>query len=162
MRFTWYYINIIFFKSSFFPFNFLKIFLLQLFGCTVGKGVIIKPNINIKYPWKLKLGNHVWIGEMVWIDNLDNVTIGNNVCISQGAMLICGSHNYKNQSFDLITKEIIIKEGVWIGAKSIILQGVISESHAILSAGSVISKNLEKFSIYKGNPALKVSSRTIS
>lgn len=162
MRFTWYYINIIFFKSSFFPFNFLKIFLLQLFGCTVGKGVIIKPNINIKYPWKLKLGNHVWIGEMVWIDNLDNVTIGNNVCISQGAMLICGSHNYKNQSFDLITKEIIIKEGVWIGAKSIILQGVIAESHAILSAGSVISKNLEKFSIYKGNPALKVSSRTIS
>jgi putative colanic acid biosynthesis acetyltransferase WcaF len=162
LRFTWYYINIIFFKSSFFPFNFLKIFLLQLFGCTVGKGVIIKPNINIKYPWKLKLGNHVWIGEMVWIDNLDNVTIGNNVCISQGAMLICGSHNYKNQSFDLITKEIIIKEGVWIGAKSIILQGVIAESHAILSAGSVISKNLEKFSIYKGNPALKVSSRTIS
>lgn len=162
MRFTWYYINIIFFKSSFFPFNFLKIFLLQLFGCTVGKGVIIKPNINIKYPWKLKLGNHVWIGEMVWIDNLENVTIGNNVCISQGAMLICGSHNYKNQSFDLITKEIIIKEGVWIGAKSIILQGVIAESHAILSAGSVISKNLEKFSIYKGNPALKVSSRTIS
>ena len=58
--------------------------------------------------------------------------------------------------------EIIIKEGVWIGAKSIILQGVIAESHAILSAGSVISKNLEKFSIYKGNPALKVSSRTIS
>lgn len=162
MRFTWYYINIIFFKSSFFPFNFLKIFLLQLFGCTVGKGVIIKPNINIKYPWKLKLGNHVWICEMVWIDNLDNVVIGNNVCISQGAMLICGSHNYKNQSFDLITKEIIIKEGVWIGAKSIILQGVIAESHAILSAGSVISKNLEKFSIYKGNPALKVSSRTIS
>jgi len=162
LRFTWYYINIIFFKSSFFPFNFLKIFLLQLFGCTVGKGVIIKPNINIKYPWKLKLGNHVWIGEMVWIDNLDNVTIGNNVCISQGAMLICGSHNYKIQSFDLITKEIIIKEGVWIGAKSIILQGVIAESHAILSAGSVISKNLEKFSIYKGNPALKVSSRTIS
>lgn len=162
MRFTWYYINIIFFKSSFFPFNFLKIFLLQLFGCTVGKGVIIKPNINIKYPWKLKLGNHVWIGEMVWIDNLENVTIGNNVCISQGAMLICGSHNYKNQSFDLITKEIIIKDGVWIGAKSIILQGVIAESHAILSAGSVISKNLEKFSIYKGNPALKVSSRAIS
>jgi putative colanic acid biosynthesis acetyltransferase WcaF len=77
-------------------------------------------------------------------------------------MLICGSHNYKNQSFDLITKEIIIKDGVWIGAKSIILQGVIAESHAILSAGSVISKNLEKFSIYKGNPALKVSSRAIS
>ena len=106
MRFFWYFINVIFFKSSFFPFNFLKIFLLQLFGCSLGKGVVIKPNVNIKYPWKLSLGNYVWIGESVWIDNLDNVTIGNHVCISQGAILICGSHNYKKQSFDLITKEI--------------------------------------------------------
>ena len=162
MRFFWYFINVIFFKSSFFPFNFLKIFLLQLFGCSLGKGVVIKPNVNIKYPWKLSLGNYVWIGERVWIDNLDNVTIGNHVCISQGAMLICGSHNYKKQSFDLITKEITLNDGVWIGAKSIILPGVVAESHAILSAGSVISKNLESFTVYKGNPAGKVGSRTIS
>ncbi len=162
MRFFWYFINVIFFKSSFFPFNFLKIFLLQLFGCSLGKGVVIKPNVNIKYPWKLSLGNYVWIGESVWIDNLDNVTIGNHVCISQGAILICGSHNYKKQSFDLITKEITLNDGVWIGAKSIILPGVVAESHAILSAGSVISKNLESFTVYKGNPAEKVGSRTIS
>ena len=162
MRFFWYFINVIFFKSSFFPFNFLKIFLLQLFGCSLGKGVVIKPNVNIKYPWKLSLGNYVWIGERVWIDNLDNVTIGNHVCISQGAMLICGSHNYKKQSFDLITKEITLNDGVWIGAKSIILPGVVAESHAILSAGSIISKNLESFTVYKGNPAEKVGSRTIS
>ena len=162
MRIFWYFINVIFFKSSFFPFNFLKIFLLQLFGCSLGKGVVIKPNVNIKYPWKLSLGNYVWIGESVWIDNLDNVTIGNHVCISQGAMLICGSHNYKKQSFDLITKEITLNDGVWIGAKSIILPGVVAESHAILSAGSIISKNLESFTVYKGNPAEKVGSRTIS
>ncbi len=162
MRFFWYFINVIFFKSSFFPFNFLKIFLLQLFGCSLGKGVVIKPNVNIKYPWKLSLGNYVWIGESVWIDNLDNVTIGNHVCISQGAILICGSHNYKKQSFDLITKEITLNDGVWIGAKSIILPGVVAESHAILSAGSVISKNLESFTVYKGNPAEKVGSRTVS
>ena len=133
-----------------------------MFGCSLGKGVVIKPNVNIKYPWKLSLGNYVWIGESVWIDNLDNVTIGNHVCISQGAMLICGSHNYKKQSFDLITKEITLNDGVWIGAKSIILPGVVAESHAILSAGSVISKNLESFTVYKGNPAEKVGSRTVS
>ena len=133
-----------------------------MFGCSLGKGVVIKPNVNIKYPWKLSLGNYVWIGERVWIDNLDNVMIGNHVCISQGAMLICGSHNYKQKSFDLITKEIALNDGVWIGAKSIILPGVVAESHSILSAGSVISKNLESFTVYKGNPAEKVGSRTIS
>ena len=77
-------------------------------------------------------------------------------------MLICGSHNYKQKSFDLITKEITLNDGVWIGAKSIILPGVVAESHAILSAGSVISKNLESFTVYKGNPAEKVGSRAIS
>ena len=105
LRFLWYFINIIIFKSSLFPFNSLKLFLLRLFGCSLGKGVVIKPNVNIKYPWKLSLGNYVWIGEQVWIDNLDNVTVGNHVCISQGAILICGSHDYKKPSFDLITKE---------------------------------------------------------
>ncbi|RPG79265.1 MAG: colanic acid biosynthesis acetyltransferase WcaF [Crocinitomicaceae bacterium TMED135] len=162
LRFFWYFINVIFFKSSFFPFNFLKIFLLRLFGCSLGKGVVIKPNVNIKYPWKLSLGNYVWIGEQVWIDNLDNVTIGNHVCISQGAILICGSHDYKKPSFDLITKEIILNDGVWVGTKSIILPGVVAESHAILSAGSVMSKNLENYTIYRGNPAKKVGLRTIT
>tara|TARA_Y200000002_G_scaffold381498_1_gene395676 strand:- start:423 stop:794 length:372 start_codon:yes stop_codon:yes gene_type:complete len=122
---------------------------------------VIKPNVNIKYPWKLSLGNYVWIGEQVWIDNLDNVTIGNHVCISQGAILICGSHDYKKPSFDLITKEIILNDGVWVGTKSIILPGVVAESHAILSAGSVMSKNLENYTIYRGNPAKKVGLRTI-
>ena len=162
MRFLWYFINIVFFKSSLFPFNSLKLFLLRLFGCSLGKGVVIKPNVNIKYPWKLSLGNYVWIGEQVWIDNLDNVTIGNHVCISQGAILICGSHDYKKPSFDLITKEIILNDGVWVGTKSIILSGVVAESHAILSAGSVMSKNLENYTIYRGNPAKKVGLRTIT
>ena len=162
LRITWYLVSLIFFKSSWFPFSFFKVFILRIFGAKIGKSVVIKPNVNIKYPWKLFLGNHVWIGENVWIDNLDEVKIGNNVCISQGAFLLCGNHNYKKESFDLITKPIKVENGVWIGAKSIVLPGVTAKSHSILSAGSVTSKNLEAYSIYKGNPAEKVGIRTIS
>ena len=162
VRSLWYLVNILFFKSSLFPIYFLKVSLLKLFGAHLGKGVIIKPNVNIKYPWKLKLGNNVWIGENVWIDNLELVSIGNNVCISQGAVLICGNHNYKALSFDLITQPISLKDGVWIGAKSMVLPGIIAENHAILCAGSVISKNLDSHGIYKGNPALKIGTRKIS
>ena len=158
----WYLFSLFFFKSSWLPFSFFKVFILRIFGAKIGKSVVIKPSINIKYPWKLSLGNHVWIGENVWIDNLDNVVIGNNVCISQGAFLLCGNHNYKKDSFDLITKPIIVEDGVWIGAKSTVLPGVTTKSHSILSAGSVTSKNLEPYSIYRGNPAEKVSIRTIS
>lgn len=162
LRISWYFFSLIFFESSWLPFSFIKVFILKIFAAKVGKSVVIKPNVKIKYPWKLFLGNHVWIGENVWIDNLDNVVIGNNVCISQGAFLLCGNHNYKKESFDLITKPITLEDGVWVGAKSTVLPGVIAKSHSILSAGSVTSKNLEPYGIYKGNPAEKVSIRTIT
>ena len=71
----------------------------------VGRSVIIKPRVRIKYPWFLQIGDNSWIGEDVWIDNLDSVIIKENVCISQGAMLMSGSHNYKSEKFDLITKK---------------------------------------------------------
>lgn len=100
--FIWYFVNVLFFINPMNPISGLKVFLLRLFGAKIGKGVVIKPGVNIKYPWLLTIGNNVWIGEKVWIDNLDNVTIANDVCISQDAILLCGNHNYKKSTFDLI------------------------------------------------------------
>jgi putative colanic acid biosynthesis acetyltransferase WcaF len=79
---TWFIISGIVFKNSLFPFSGIKIILLRLFGAKIGKGVVIKTDVNIKYPWLLKIGNYCWIGEKVWIDNLALVSISDNVCIS--------------------------------------------------------------------------------
>ncbi|MDQ3191484.1 MAG: WcaF family extracellular polysaccharide biosynthesis acetyltransferase [Bacteroidota bacterium] len=160
-RVLWYYVNIVFFLSPLFPSYKLKVKLLRLFGAQVGKRVIIKPSVNIKYPWKLNISDNVWIGENAWIDNLAIVNIGANVCISQGALLLCGNHNYKKSTFDLLTGAITIEDGVWIGARAVVSPGVICRSHAVLTVGSVAVSNLEPFSIYKGNPAIKVRDRVI-
>ena len=162
MRVFWYFTNILVFKSSFFTSYLLKRVVLKIFGAKIGKNVIIKPNVNIKYPWKLQLGEHVWIGEGVWIDNLDFVIIGNHCCISQGALLICGNHDYTKTTFDLVVKRIVLEDGVWIGAKSVVCPGVVARTHAILTAGSTISKDMQAYSIYRGNPAEKVKSRDIN
>ena len=135
--------------------------ILKLFGADVGIGVIIKPNVNIKYPWKLKVGDYVWIGEGVWIDNLDFVSIGSHSCISQGALLLCGNHDYSKSSFDLMVKPIVLEEGVWIGAKSVVCPGVIIGSHGVLSAGSVLFNDINPYEIYRGNPAEKIKTRSI-
>jgi putative colanic acid biosynthesis acetyltransferase WcaF len=132
----------------------LKRFILRLFGAKIGREVMLKPNINIKYPWKLSIGNHVWIGENVWIDNLANVTIRNNVCISQGAFLLTGNHNYKKPTFDLEIGEINLADGVWIGAKSVVCPGISCAENSVLSVVSVATKNLESNTIYQGNPAV--------
>ncbi len=156
---VWYFVNIIFFKNALNVFSGTKVFLLKLFGAKIGSGVIIKPSVNIKYPWKLQIGDHSWIGEEVWIDNLCEVVIGNHVTLSQGAMLLTGNHNYAKTSFDLITKNIVLENGVWIGAKSVVCPGVICGSHAILSVGSTATQNLEAYKIYQGNPAVFVKER---
>jgi len=160
-RVLWHYINAFVFKSSLFPSYALKNGLLRLFGAKIGKEVEIKPCVNIKYPWFLTIGNEVWIGENVWIDCLVPVIIGSNVCISQGAVILTGSHNYKKASFDLITKSVVLEDGVWIGAFAIVNAGVIAASHAVLTSGSVATKNLDAYSIYQGNPAVKIRSRVI-
>jgi putative colanic acid biosynthesis acetyltransferase WcaF len=132
----------------------MKVAILKKFGAKIGSRVLIKPNINIKYPWFLEIGSDVWIGERVWIDNLTKVTIGSNVCISQDTYLLTGSHNYKKDSFDLMLGEIVLEDGVWIGAKSVVCPNVVCEKNSILTVGSIATTNLNKNSVYQGNPAI--------
>lgn len=150
----WYIVNAFFF-NTFIPYpSKLKVFILRFFDAVVGKGLVIKPFVNIKYPWFLIIGENVWLGEGVWIDNLADVTIGNNVCISQDAYLLTGSHDYKKTSFDLIVKPIVIEDGVWIGAKSVVCPGVRCKTHSVLSVGSIAVADMEPYSVYQGNPAI--------
>ncbi len=160
-RTLWYFVNILFFINPLNPSSALKKFLLKLFGAKIAKGVVIKPCVNIKYPWKLNIGSYSWIGENVWIDNLDEVIIGSNCCLSQGVMLLCGNHNYKKETFDLMVGPIVIEDGVWIGAQSMLTLKTVCKSHSVLSVQSVGSGILEGYSIYRGNPAIKIKDRDI-
>ncbi|MDR1120322.1 MAG: WcaF family extracellular polysaccharide biosynthesis acetyltransferase [Dysgonamonadaceae bacterium] len=157
----WYFVNALFVRASWNPFMGIKITLLKLFGARIGKGLIIKNNITVKFPWKLTVGNHVWLGESCWIDNLDHVTIGNNVCISQGALILTGNHDYTISSMPYRNAPITLEDGVWIGAKSVVCPGVICYSHSILTAGSVATKNMEMSTVYQGNPAIAIRKRVI-
>lgn len=154
----WYFFECILF-SSFIPGSLWRCLFLRIFGGKIGHGVIIKPFVKIKFPWNLEIGNYSWIGEEVWIDNLDVVKIGSNCCISQGAYICTGNHDYKKDSFDLITKPIIIKDQVWLGANSIISPGIRIEEGTVLCISSVLLSNTDKWSIYQGNPAKFIRKR---
>lgn len=140
----------------------VKSFVLRFFGARLGRGVVIKPKVNIKYPWHLSIGDHSWIGELVWIESLGSVAVGNHVVLSQGCMLLCGNHDYKKTVFNLIVSDISIEDGAWIGARAVVCPGVTVRSHAILSVGSVATKELEPYGIYQGNPAAKIREREIN
>jgi len=158
-RLVWYFVNVLVFNHGLFPFSSVKTFILRMFGAKVGKSVVIKPSVNIKYPWLLKIGDHAWIGENVWIDNLACVDIGSNCCLSQGSFILCGNHNYKKETFDLMVESVVLGEGAWLGAKSILCPGSTMEEHSILTAGSVGKGRLDSRWIYQGNPAEKLRQR---
>jgi putative colanic acid biosynthesis acetyltransferase WcaF len=76
-------------------------------------------------------------------------------------MLLCGNHNYKKTTFDLMVGEITLEDGVWIGAQALVAPGITCHNHSILTAGSIATKNLDAYGIYIGNPAVKVRERNI-
>lgn len=158
----WYFVNVLFFINPLNPFSGIKVLLLRWFGAKVGRCVVIKPGVNIKYPWRLVIGDDSWIGEKVWIDNLDWVTIGSHCCLSQGALLLCGNHHYGRPTFDLLVKPITLEDGVWLGAQSVVTGGVTCCSHSVLGVQSVASNNLGHYSVYRGNPAVKVRDRLLT
>lgn len=150
--------NYIFLTNIPFP-SIFKVFILKLFGAKIGNGVVIKPFVKIKFPWLLSIKDDVWLGENVWLDNLSLVTIGSNVCISQNSIILTGNHNYKKDSFDLITNPITIEDEVWIGANCFITNGITLQKKSVTLVSSTVTHSTDEGGIYKGNPAVKVKNR---
>ncbi len=157
----WLILSLFLFRLCPFSLSPLKRTVLRAFGARIGRNVTIKPQVKITFPWKLEIGDHVWLGEECWLLNLERINIGNNVCISQRAFLCTGSHNHKLPAFDLITKPITVEDGAWIGAAAWVGPGVKVGNHAVLAAGSIATKDLEPFGIYQGNPAAFLKQRVI-
>lgn len=130
-----------------------------MFGASIGSRVYIKPRINIHFPWKLKVGNDVWIGENVEIINLEHVVIGNNVCISQNVIICSGNHDYRTAEMFYRNSPIFISDGVWIAAFSFVGPGVSIGVDTVVTAMSFVSKDLNANSVYSGNPCKYIKNR---
>ena len=131
------------------------------YQCITSNQQDFKNNVTVKSPWNLVVGDNCWLGEGCWIDNLDKVFIGSNVCISQGAMLLTGNHDYTLSSMPYRNAAIHIGDGAWIGAKTVVCPGVTVHDNAVLTVGSVAAKDMEADGIYQGNPAVKIRERKI-
>jgi putative colanic acid biosynthesis acetyltransferase WcaF len=146
----------LFFQPLWFIPSGLRVFWLRCFGAEIGERVIIRAGVNIHFPWRLKLGDDVWLGEEVMILTLDRVTIDSNVCISQRTFLCTGSHDSRKESFDLITRPIHVEEGCWIAAQSFVGPGVVIGRGSVVSAGSVVLRTVQPGQKVQGNPASAV------
>jgi len=131
----------------------LRVAALRAFGARIGSGVVIREGVNVSFPWRLQIGDHVWLGEGVIILSLAPVILESNVCLSQRAFLCTGSHNFQAPKFDLITKPITIHERSWVAADAFVAPGIEIGPDSMVSAGSVVLENVPPKTLVRGNPA---------
>jgi len=158
-RTLWFFVGSPMIRCQLLPFSSIRRFILRCFGARLERGVVIKPGVRVKYPWLLSIGEHSWIGEDVWIDNLVEVRIGANCCLSQGAYLCTGNHDWSDPFFGLQVLPIVLEDGSWVGARALICPGVTVGQCGVAAAGSVITKSIPAFEIHSGNPAHCVKQR---
>ncbi|MBK1833645.1 WcaF family extracellular polysaccharide biosynthesis acetyltransferase [Roseibacillus ishigakijimensis] len=156
---VWYLLKCLFFLSPLPWPSSWKVKILRSFGAKVGDGVVIKPRVNIHFPWKLIVGDHVWLGEELFILNFEPITIGSNSCLSQRAFLCAGNHDFRDEAFSYRNAPITISEGVWVGAQCFVGPGVTVGAETVLTAGSIVTKDIPENRIFGGNPAIELGVR---
>ncbi len=158
-RVLWSYIGQILFRLTFHNFYGVRRSLLRLFGATVGRDVRVRPSVLVEQPWNLTIGDNSSIGDRAIIYCLGKVTIGDHVSISQGAHLCAGTHDYRKPDMPLLRPPIVVKDYAWIAADAFVGPNITVGEGAILGAAAVAMKDLEPWSVYSGNPAVKVKER---
>ncbi|MEM6329832.1 MAG: WcaF family extracellular polysaccharide biosynthesis acetyltransferase [Planctomycetota bacterium] len=158
-RLAWYYAGLLLLESGLLPFRSVPPLLLRAFGAKIGEGVVIKPGVRVKHPWLLEVGDHCWIGQDAWIDNIAPVKIGSHVCVSQGVYFCTGSHDHTTPRFELAERPITVGNGAWVAARATLLAGVTVGSNALVAAGSVVTKDVPRATIVAGVPARTIGPR---
>jgi putative colanic acid biosynthesis acetyltransferase WcaF len=139
-----------------------KCAVLRWFGASVGKGVIIKPRINIHFPWKLTIGDFAWIGEEVFILNFEPVSIGAHCCVSQRVFLCTGNHDYRVPNMPYRNRPICVEDGAWVGAQVFVGPGITIGTDTVVTAGSIVTRSLPSGMVCAGNPCSPLRPRWTS
>lgn len=126
----------------------------------LGQGTSVLPDFRISEPGNLTVGDHSVINNSCRFDNREPISIGSNVSISYGAMLLTRGHHIDDPSFGTCGAGIRIDDYAWICAKAIILPGVTIGKGAVVLTGSVVTKDVPPFAVVGGNPAAFLRERS--
>jgi putative colanic acid biosynthesis acetyltransferase WcaF len=134
-------------------------FLLRLFGARIGRHVLLRPSVQVTYPWKLEIGDYSWIGDDVVLYTLGNVHIGAHAVLSQKSYICTGSHNPQRIGFDIFALPVWIGDQCWIASDVFVAPGVSIGDGAVIGARSTVFDDMPAGMVCRGNPAVPVRPR---
>jgi putative colanic acid biosynthesis acetyltransferase WcaF len=133
--------------------------LLRAFGARIGAGVLIRPGVEVTFPWKVSIGDNTWIGDDVTLYSLGPIKIGANSVISQKSYICAADHDYSQVAFPIRERPIEIGDQVWIGADVFVGPGVKVADGTVVGARSTVVNDLPAAMICVGSPCKPIKSR---
>ena len=161
-RYLWIFVNKTLHRYSPFFMRGWRRGLLRLFGASISHDASPDRKAIIDFPWNLTMKSKASIAEGCWIYALDKIILGENTCISRDVYILTGTHDVCSKNFDLIVKPVYIGDACWIATRSIVLPGISIGNGSVVAAGSVITKNVEPWTVVGGNPAKFIKKREIT
>ena len=143
------------------PANAWRLFWLKLFGAKVLGRPFVHQRARIQIPWNLTLHNKSCLGDRANVYTLGEIEIFENATIGQEVYLSTGTHAFDRESMNLITSKITIQANVFIGARAFIMPGITIGEYSIVGACSVVTKDVEPWTVVGGNPAKFIKVREI-
>ena len=135
------------------PFNGHRILVLRLFGCQVSTTAFVHQRAYIAHPWNVTIGDNCCIGDSAVLYSLGPIVLHCGATIAQEAYLCTASHDFSQQAYPLLLSPIVIGENSFVGARAFILPGITVGSHSVIGACSVVTRSVAPHLTVAGNPA---------
>lgn len=153
------YVYVFNYWITYFPSRHIRIGFLRILCKHLGKNTWIDMGVKIREPQGINIGNNCHINYKTFLYATGSIVIGNNVSISCDVKMLSGGHDVQSSDFAHVVSSIIVGDNVWIGANAIILKGVTIGEGAVISAGAIVTKNVEPYKIVGGIPAKVIGER---
>lgn len=141
------------------PFNLWRLLWLRLFGAEINGEPFVHQRARVEMPWNLVLEDRSCVGDRTHLYNLARVTLGPAATVAQEAYVCAGTHDFSDPGFPLVTKEIRVGAGAFIGARAFLLPGIEIGDGAIVGAMAVVAHDVAPGTIVAGNPAKEIGRR---
>jgi len=142
------------------PSHIFRLWILRRYGLRIGQNSSIHMGCRLYHPWNIMIGSNTIVNPSCILDGRAGLIIGNNVSISEQSLILSLQHDPQSKDFTLQGEKTYIEDYVWIGMRAIIMPGVKLGKGSIVAAGSVVTKNVEPYSIVGGVPAKSIGIRT--
>lgn len=142
----------------------VRVWLLRRLAASCGRDINVLAGADIGAPQRLAIGDNSAIGLGCYLSCLDRVTIGARVLMGPGVMIYTSNHVWNEHERTYFRQgetlaPVTIGDDAWIGARSIILPGVVIGRGCTVAAGAVVTKSTRDYSTVAGVPAVQINSK---